>query len=92
MSGLKNFILLILMLAASGFALALRPTYKIAEQCACNRFGNNDSTHVWRLARRTAKTVAMVDPQQKELIDKIYTQTLSRTYVNSHPAIESCLR
>ena len=24
----------------------------------------------------------MVDPQQQELIDKIYTQTLSRTYVN----------
>ena len=25
----------------------------------------------------------MVDPQQQEMIDKIYTQTLNRTYVNT---------
>ena len=79
----RNFVLLILMLAASGFALALRPTYKIADQGSSTdletmiprTFGD------WREEQQNA--VQVVDPQQKELINKIYTQTLSRTYVNS---------
>ena len=80
----RNFALLILMLAASGLALALRPTHKIAEQGPAidletiipHRFGEwyEDQKHL----------IQMVDPQQKELIDKIYTQTLSRTYVNAN--------
>lgn len=79
----RNFLLLILMLAASGLALALRPTLKIADQGSSTdletmiprTFGD------WREEQQNA--VQIVDPQQKELIDKIYTQTLSRTYVNS---------
>ncbi len=81
---LRNFLLLILMLAASGLALALRPTHKIADQGSAmdletmipRTFGD------WREEQQNA--VRIVDPQQKELIDKIYTQTLSRTYVNNH--------
>lgn len=79
---LRNFVLLVLMLAASGLALALRPTYKIAEQGPAvdletiipHQFGewHEDEKH----------SIQIVDPQQKEIIDKIYTQTLSRTYVN----------
>ncbi|MEO6824264.1 MAG: exosortase-associated protein EpsI, B-type [Nitrosospira sp.] len=79
----RNFILLVLMLAASGLALALRPTYKIAEQHSPidleliipRTFGE------WRAEQENL--VQIVDPQQQEVIDKIYTQTLSRTYVNS---------
>ncbi len=81
--GFRNFILLILMLAASGLALALRPTYKIAEQHSPidlelmipQKFGE------WRAEKENL--VQIVDPQQQEVIDKIYTQTLSRTYVNN---------
>ncbi|MEP6878662.1 MAG: exosortase C-terminal domain/associated protein EpsI, partial [Nitrosospira sp.] len=79
----RNFILLLLMLAASGLALALRPTHKIAEQSPAidletmipRAFGD------WRESQQNA--VQIVDPQQKEMIDRIYTQTLSRTYTNS---------
>lgn len=79
----RNFILLALMLAASGLALALRPTYKIAEQRSPidlelmipRTFGE------WRAEQENS--VQIVDPQQQEVIDKIYTQTLSRTYVNN---------
>ncbi|MDE2365979.1 MAG: EpsI family protein [Betaproteobacteria bacterium] len=79
----RNVLLLILMLAASGLALALRPTLKIADQGSSTdletmiprTFGD------WREEPQNA--VPIVDPQQRELIDKIYTQTLSRTYVNS---------
>ena len=70
------------MLAASGLALALRPTQKIAGQGPAidleviipRTFGE------WREEQQ--KSVQIVDPQQQEMIDKIYTQTLSRTYIN----------
>jgi EpsI family protein len=81
---LRNIILLVLMLAASGLALALRPTQKISdlgtpidlEKMIPPAFGE------WREEKHAS--FQMVDPQQKETIDRIYTQTLSRTYVNGH--------
>ena len=80
---LRNFLLLVLMLIASSLALALRPTEKIADS------GPSVNLDVmiphafdeWREEQRNS--VQMVDPQQQETIDKIYTQTLSRTYINS---------
>jgi EpsI family protein len=71
------------MLAASGLALALRPTHKIAmhgpaielETIIPITFGE------WRVEK--VNPLSMVDPQQQEAIDKVYTQTLSRTYVNN---------
>lgn len=81
---LRNIILLVLMLAASGLVLALRPTQKIAEQGPAidlatmipRTFGD------WREEQHNS--IQIVDPQQQEMIDKIYTQTLSRTYVNTN--------
>ena len=72
------------MLVASGLTLALHPTHKFSEQSADmdlekmipHTFGE------WR--EEENKSVQIVDPQQKEMIDKIYTQTLSRTYVNAN--------
>lgn len=80
---LRNFILLASMLAASGLVLALRPTQKIAGQGPAidleviipRSFG------AWEEAQQNS--VQIVDPQQQEMIEKIYTQTLSRTYINN---------
>lgn len=80
----RNLVLLVLMLIASSLALALRPTQKIAdhepaidlETIIPRTFGD------WREEQRNS--VEIVDPQQKEMIETIYTQTLSRTYMNSH--------
>ncbi len=80
---LRSLILLGLMLAASGMAVALKPTKKIADQgpkvdleaIIPKGFGE------WR--QEIASTAQVVDPQQKEMLDKIYNQTLSRTYVNA---------
>jgi EpsI family protein len=80
---LKNLLLLILMLAASGLALALRPTEKMAAQSQAidletiipAKFGD------WR--QDANPYVQIVDPQQQEVLDKIYTQTLNRTYSNA---------
>jgi len=78
----RNFILLALMVAASGLAFALRPTHKIADQgpkidlevMIPRAFGE------WREEKQAS--VQIVDPRQKELLDKIYSQLLTRTYVN----------
>jgi EpsI family protein len=80
---LKNLIFLVLMLAASGFAMVLRPSHKITDQGAKvdleilipRTFGD------WREEKQPSAQI--IDPQQKEMIDKIYSQTLTRTYVNS---------
>lgn len=81
---LRTFILLILMLTASGLALALRPTQKIADE----GFPIDLETMIpptfgdWREEQQDS--LKIVDLQQQETIDRIYTQTLSRTYVNLH--------
>jgi len=79
---LRNIILLVLMLAASGLALALRPSLKIADQgpkvdleaMIPRAFGD------WRELKQSSAQI--VDPQQQESINEIYSQTLSRTYIN----------
>jgi EpsI family protein len=79
---LRNLILLVLMLAASGMAVALKPTKKIADQgprfnleaAIPERFGE------WRIDPFTTPVALSPDVQAK--LDAIYDQTLSRTYVN----------
>lgn len=81
-SWLRNFILLALMLAASGLTLALHPTYKVADQrpefdlqaMIPDTFGD------WREEQQA--TAQIIDPVTQETLDKTYSQLLSRTYVN----------
>lgn len=78
----RNIIVLILMLASAGLAIAMRPTHKIAEQgpkviletMIPHAFGE------WQEEKQSG--IQIVDPQTKEMLDKLYSQTLSRTYVN----------
>jgi EpsI family protein len=80
---LRNLLLLVLMLAASGMAVALRPTHKIAEQgpkvdleaMIPHAFAD------WREEKQNSAQI--VDPSQLETINRIYSKTLSRTYVNT---------
>lgn len=79
---LKNFLLLAMMLMASGLAVGMRPTQKIAdmsppivlETMVPKSFGE------WHEEPQNQSLI--VDPQQKEVIDRIYAQTLTRTYIN----------
>lgn len=80
---LRNFILLMLMLAASGLALALRPTQKMADQGPPINLETMIPRTFGDWYEEQQHSAQIVDPQQQEMIDKIYTQTLSRTYVNS---------
>jgi len=79
---IRHFLLFILMLGASGLSLALRPTHRIADDAAPinlevmipKTFGE------WQDEPKT--DIQIVNAQEKEVIERIYAQTLSRTYVN----------
>lgn len=80
---LRNILLLILMLAAAGLAVAMRPSQMLADQTVKfdletmipRTFGD------WREEKQSALQV--VDPEGKEMLDSIYSQMLARTYINS---------
>lgn len=78
-----SVIMMFCMAISAGLAIALRPTHKIAdaappislEAMIPKTFGD------WREDERANSLV--VDPQQSAMIKKIYSQTLSRTYINA---------
>jgi EpsI family protein len=82
----KSLLLLVLMLAAAASAIALRPTMKMADlrptidlnAIVPPMFAD------WREEPQASGQV--VNPQQKETLDKLYSQTLSRTYVSASGA------
>ncbi len=79
----KNTILLVLMLIAAALGTAMRPTISLADE----RTPINLSAMVpiafgsWR--EEINDIAQVINPQQKSMLDKIYSQTLSRTYLNT---------
>jgi EpsI family protein len=81
--GFKQWTLLAVMLVSALIAHALKPTQMLAnqrgkvdlEQLLPSQFGG------WTELKQSSGQI--VNPQQTELLKKLYTQTLSRTYVNS---------
>lgn len=79
----KHLVIGVCMFAAAGMALALKPTEKIAdagpkvdlEVLIPKVFGD------WRMDETIVQLIA--NPVQQAVIDEIYNQTLTRTYVNS---------
>jgi EpsI family protein len=79
----KHLVIGLCMFAAAGMALALKPSTKIAdagpridlETLIPKTFGD------WKIDETIVPLIA--DPQTQAKLDKIYSQTLSRTYVNS---------
>lgn len=79
----RHLVVGVLMLAAAGMALALKPTIRMEdsevkfdlETLIPKQFGD------WKIDQTIKPLIP--DPQQEALIHKIYNQTLARTYVNS---------
>jgi EpsI family protein len=80
---LKSLVLLFLMIVAFAAATFLRPTYIIAEHG--RKVNLNDMVPFafgeWREMKLTNGQI--INPQQTEELNRIYTQTLARTYINS---------
>jgi EpsI family protein len=80
----KNVILMMLMVASAGLAWAARPTNLIADQRSKVDLGSLVPINFkdWKEVKQS--TSQIINPQESTLINKLYSQTLSRTYVNKN--------
>lgn len=80
----RSLLLMVLMLGTAALSHTLRPTISLADELPAinletmvpREFGG------WREIRNTS--IQLVNPQQRELLDRIYSQTLSRIYTNDN--------
>ena len=80
----RNILLMLFMYAAAGLAMVLHPSHKIAsdevrinlEAMIPKQFGE------WQLDE--SMVPVKISPEVEANLDRIYNQTLSRTYVNNH--------
>lgn len=79
---LRNFILLALMLAGSGLALALRPSHLTADQASKISYGKMIPKSFGNWVAEEYTNTLVVNPQQEELLNSLYSEIVSRTYVN----------
>lgn len=79
----KNVVLLALMLASAGLASVLRPTISLANELPPIHLKSMVPTAFGDWRELLIQSNQIVNPQQQIVIDKIYSETLSRTYVNS---------
>ncbi len=79
---LKNLVLMLLMLASAGLGVALRSTISIADELPPIDLKAMVPTAFDSWREDVNVSAQIIDPQQKQMLDKIYDKTLSRTYVN----------
>jgi len=81
MSG-KNILLLALMLASAGLAFALRPTISLADERAPINLKAAVPTAFGDWEELLHTSAQIIDPQRKQKLEELYSETLTRTYVN----------
>ena len=79
----KNLILLALMLLSATLGASLRPTISLADERPPIDLATMVPIAFGEWREQVNLSNQIVDPVQKEKIDKIYSQTLSRTYINA---------
>lgn len=79
----RNIIMAVLMLLAAGVAMAIHPTHRIADDGPVVVLENMIPLQFGDWKDEPQQTGHIINPQVKEKLDRIYTATLSRTYVNS---------
>jgi EpsI family protein len=79
----RNVILAALMFVSSGFAMALRPTHKIADEGPEVNLETMIPKQFADWQEEPQRGGQIINPQVKEKLDRIYTHTLGRTYVNA---------
>jgi len=79
----SHIVLLVLMLVSAGMASALRPTISLADERTPISLKTMVPAEFGEWREQQNVSAAIVDPTQKEMLDKIYSETLTRTYVNN---------
>jgi len=80
---IKNLVLMTLMVVSAGLAFVIRPTISIADERPPINLKAMVPTAFGDWQEQLTVSNQIVDPQRKQVLEKIYSETLSRTYVNS---------
>lgn len=78
----RSLLLCLLMLGSAAAALALRPTQRLAELGPAVVLEHMIPARLGEWQMDETPVIQMVDPQQQQTIERLYTQTLNRTYIN----------
>lgn len=78
----RNTLLFVLMLTAAGLAIAIRPTQKVADTAPAINLAAMIPTKFGQWKEEVGHAVLIANPQQTALLDKIYNQVLTRTYID----------
>lgn len=79
---LKNFVLMVLMVGSALVAPMLRATQSMADQRPPIDLENMVPRQFGEWREQTGLAVQVVDPEMQANVDRLYSATLSRTYVN----------
>lgn len=83
----KNILLMALMISASLLAILFHPTHRIADDGPAVNLETMIPKQFGDWQEQPQQTAQIINPQQKESLERIYTQTLSRSYVNANGEI-----
>ena len=83
----KNILLMALMIGASLLAILFHPTHRIADDGPAVNLETMIPKKFSEWSEHPQQTAQIINPQQKETLERIYTQTLSRSYVNANGEI-----
>lgn len=79
---LSNIVMLLLMLLSAGMASALRPTIDLADERTPIHLKTMVPSAFGDWQELPNKSIAIVDPTLTQLLDRLYSETLTRTYAN----------
>jgi EpsI family protein len=80
---IKKWLLLALMLLSAGLGAALRPTLFLADELPTINLSAMIPTAFGEWQELPLTMTQIVNPQQRETLERVYSETLSRTYVNA---------
>jgi EpsI family protein len=80
---IKKWLLLALMLLSAGLGAALRPTLFLADELPPVDLKTMIPSSFGEWQELPHAMTQIVNPQQREILERIYSETLSRTYTNA---------
>ena len=79
----KNILMMALMIGASLLAILFHPTHRIADDGPAVNLETMIPKQFGDWLEQPQQTAQIINPQQTDLLARLYSQTISRTYVNS---------
>lgn len=80
---IKNLVLMALMVTSAALAAVMRPDASLADQRAPIQLKTMVPSRMGEWREQKDVAVQIIDPEQQATIDRIYSETLTRNYVNA---------